>query len=91
MNTIDAINTIQNSLNEKDNLISRMSDKNSQLIKVIATIRTNLERAIKGHTPLNQAVYDAVDLCRANFKYMDYSSGQIKQDPPLSESDKILP
>jgi hypothetical protein len=21
---------------------------------------------------------------------MDYSSGQIKQDPPLSESDKIL-
>ena len=91
MNTIDAINVIQNSLNEEDNLISRMSDKNSQLIKVIATIRTNLERAIKGHAPLNQAVYDAVDLCRANFKYMDYSSGQIKQDPPLSESDKILP
>jgi hypothetical protein len=91
MNTIDAINTIQNSLTEKDNLISRMSDKNSQLIKVVATIRTNLERAIKGHIPLNQAVYDAVDLCRANFKYMDYSSGQIKQDPPLSESEKILP
>jgi len=61
MNTIDAINVIQTSLNEKDNLITRMSDKNSQLIKVIATIRTNLERAIKGHTPLNQAVYDAVD------------------------------
>ena len=91
MNTIDAINVIQTSLNEKDNLITRMSDKNSQLIKVIATIRTNLERAIKGHTPLNQAVYDAVDLCRANFKYMDYSSGQIKQDPPLNESEKILP
>jgi hypothetical protein len=91
MNTIDAINTIQNSLIEKDNLIGRMSDKNSQLVKVIATIRTNLERAIKGHTSLNQAVYDAVDLCRANFKYMDYGSGQIKQDPPLSESDKILP
>jgi hypothetical protein len=90
MNTFDAINTIQNSLDEKDNLIRRMGDKNSQLIKVIATIRTNLERAIKGHTPLNQAVYDAVDLCRANFKYMDYSSGQIKQDPPLSDSDKIL-
>ena len=91
MNTVDAINTIQSSLHEKDNLIRTMGDKNSQLIKVIATIRTNLERAIKGHIPLNQAVYDAVDLCRANFKYMDYSSGQIKQDPPLSESDKILP
>ena len=91
MNTIDAINTIQNSLIEKDNIIKRMEEKNSQLIKVVATIRTNLERAIKGHIPLNQAVYDAVDLCRANFKYMDYSSGQIKQDPPLADSDKILP
>jgi hypothetical protein len=91
MNTVDAINTIQSSLIEKDNIIKRMEEKNSQLIKVVATIRTNLERAIKGHIPLNQAVYDAVDLCRANFKYMDYSSGQIKQDPPLSESDKILP
>jgi len=91
MNTIDAINVIQTSLNEKDNLITRMSDKNSQLIKVIATIRTNLERAIKGHTPLNQAVYDAVDLCRSNLKYRDYSSGKIKQDPPLADSDKILP
>jgi hypothetical protein len=91
MNTVDAINTIQSSLIEKDNIIKRMEEKNSQLIKVVATIRTNLERAIKGHTPLNQAVYDAVDLCRANFKYMDYSSGQIKQDPPLNDSDKILP
>jgi len=91
MNTIEAINIIQTSLIEKDNLIKDMEQKNSQLVRVVATIRTNLERAIKGHIPLNQAVYDAVDLCRANFKYMDYSSGQIKQDPPLSDSDKILP
>ena len=90
MNTIDAINTIQLTLLEKDNLIKNMEQKNSQLTRVVATIRTNLERAIKGHIPLNQAVYDAVDLCRANFKYMDYSSGQIKQDPPLTESDKTL-
>ena len=91
MNTIDAIWTIQNALVEKDHIIKNMEERNSSLIKIVATIRTNLERAIKGHTPLNQSVYDAVDLCRANFKYMDYSSGQIKQDPPLSDSDKILP
>jgi hypothetical protein len=90
MNTIEAIWTIQSSLVEKDNIIKSMEERNSALTKVVATVRTNLERAIKGHTPLNQAVYDAVDLCRANFKYMDYSSGQIKQDPPLNESDKIL-
>lgn len=91
MNTVEAIWTIQNSLLEKDNTIKSMEERNSALTKVVATVRTNLERAIKGHIPLNQAVYDAVDLCRANFKYMDYSSGQIKQDPPLGESDKILP
>jgi hypothetical protein len=91
MNTIDAIHTIQNALEQKDYIIKNMEQKNSSLTKVVATIRSNLERAIKGHIPLNQAVYDAVDLCRANFKYMDYSSGQIKQDPPLADSDKILP
>jgi hypothetical protein len=90
MNTIEAISVIQTNLIEKNNMIKSMEERNSALTKVVATIRTNLERAIKGHAPLNQAVYDAVDLCRANFKYMDYSSGQIKQDPPLSESDKIL-
>jgi len=90
MNTIEAISVIQTNLIEKDSMIKSMEERNSALTKVVATVRTNLERAIKGHIPLNQAVYDAVDLCRANFKYMDYSSGQIKQDPPLTESDKIL-
>ena len=90
MNTIEAISVIQSNLTEKDNMIKSMEERNSTLVKVIATVRTNLERAIKGHIPVNQAVYDSVDLCRANFKYMDYSSGQIKQDPPLTESDKIL-
>jgi len=90
MNTIEAISVIQNNLIEKDSMIKSMEERNSALTKVVATVRSNLERAIKGHIPLNQAVYDAVDLCRANFKYMDYSSGQTKQDPPLTESDKIL-
>ena len=90
MNTIEAISIIQTNLIEKDSMIKSMEERNSTLVKVIATIRTNLERAIKGHIPVNQAVYDSVDLCRANFKYMDYSSGQIKQDPPLTETDKIL-
>lgn len=90
MNTIEAIWTIQNSLVEKDNLIKNMEQRNSALTKVLATVRTNLERAIKGHIPLNQAIYDAVDLCRANFKYMDYSSGEIKQDPPLTDQEKTL-
>jgi len=36
-------------------------------------------------------VYDSIDLCRASFAYMDYSSGLSKIDPPLTEAEKTLP
>lgn len=40
---------------------------------------------------LNNAVYDSIDLCRSNLVYLDYSSGQNKQDLPLSDGEKTLP
>jgi hypothetical protein len=79
MNTIEAIWTIQSSLVEKDNLIKNMEERNSALTKVLATVRTNLERAIKGQAPLNQSVYDSVDLCRANFKYRTTVLGKLNR------------
>lgn len=91
MNTFEAISTIQNSLLEKDTKIRNMEQRTSQLTRVLCNIRTSLERSLKNPSLLNAAVYDAIDQCRANFKYMDYSSGQTKQDPPLSESEKNLP
>lgn len=91
MNTIEAVWTIQSALVDRDNQIKDMEQRNSALTKVLATVRSNLERAVKGHAPLNQSIYDSIDLCRANFKYMDYSSGKIKQDDPLTDSEKILP
>lgn len=91
MNTIEALSVIQNTFDEKDRIIKHMEQRNAALTKVLATVRTHLERAVKGSTPLNQSIYDAIDLCRANFKYMDYSSGQVKQDAPLTDSEKILP
>jgi uncharacterized protein YjbI with pentapeptide repeats len=91
MNATDAMNFLNNTIDTQERRIKEMEQKNSSLTKVVATIRTNLERAIKGHAPLNQAVYDAVDLCRANFQYFDYSNGQNKIDPPLTDAEKILP
>jgi len=87
----DCITHLQARYHEYEILIKGMETRNSELIKLVATIRSNLERAIKNPSTLNQAVYDSIDLCRANFKYMDYSSGQFKQDPPLSNEDKKLP
>lgn len=91
MNTIAALSFLQNTLDEKDRSIRQMEQKNAQLTKVLCNIRTSLERSLKNPSLLNQAVYDAIDQCRANFKYMDYSSGQTKQDAPLNESEKNLP
>ncbi|NDC72220.1 MAG: hypothetical protein EBZ62_02020 [Sphingobacteriia bacterium] len=87
----DCITHLQARYNEYDTQIKGMETRNSELIKVVATIRSNLERAIKNPSTLNQAVYDSIDLCRSNFKYMDYSTGKFKQDPPLSDEDKKLP
>lgn len=92
MNDIQTcLNSISDHFRSFDNAIKNMETRNSSLVKVVATIRQNLERGIKNPKLLNQAVYDSIDLCRANFSYMDYSSGQIKTDPPLSEEEKTLP
>ena len=91
MNTIDAINFLRQNFEDQERRISEMEKRNSALTKVVANVRSNLERSLKNPSLLNQSVYDSIDLCRGNFKYMDYSSGQIKQDPPLSSEEKILP
>ena len=91
MNIATNLAEIQNSFDDLNRKISSYEKKHSDLVRVVATVLQKLERSLKNPSLLNQAVYDSIDLCRANFKYMDYSSGQIKQDPPLTESDKILP
>lgn len=90
MNIATNLAEIQNSFDDLNRKISSYEKKHSDLVRVVATVLQKLERSLKNPSLLNQAVYDSIDLCRANFKYMDYSSGQIKQDPPLTESDKIL-
>jgi len=92
MNPIDnAINTIIQYQNNTEKTIKDSVERNAKLAKVIANIRSLLERAIKNPSSLNIAVYESIDLCRANFVYTDYSSGQNKIDPPLTEQEKTLP
>jgi hypothetical protein len=91
MNIATNLAEIQNSFDDLRRKISSYEKKHSDLVRVVATVLQKLERSLKNPSLLNQAVYDSIDLCRANFSYMDYSSGQIKQDAPLADSDKILP
>lgn len=76
---------------QSDKTIQNLINHNSDLIKLVANIRTTLERCLRRPGDLNNAVYQCIDLCRENFVYMDYTSGKNKKDPPLTDAEKTLP
>lgn len=85
------INQLTDYQRDNEKTIRDIQEKNSSLTKTIATVRSILERSLKNPGTLNSSVYECIDLCRANFIYLDYSTGKTKCDPPLNESEKILP
>lgn len=91
MDSIKLLRELEDSIKAKDKRISDLCERVHSLIKVVATVRQGLERGVKTPALLNKAVYDSVDLCRASYAYMDYSSGLNKIDPPLTEAEKTLP
>jgi len=91
MNIIQKLGDIQNEFDQLSNRISKSAEKNSRLIKALANIRTELERALKNHKNLNQAVYNSINICRENLMYTEMSTGINKIDPPLTEEEKTLP
>jgi hypothetical protein len=91
MNVLESINNIQSYINQQEEKSRRVAERNCDLIKVLATIRTNLERSLKDHKKLNEAVYESIDLCRKNLIYTEMSTGINKIDPPLKEEEKTLP
>lgn len=90
MDSIKILRELEDNINAKDKQISDLCERVHSLIKVVATVRQSLERGVKTPALLNKAVYDSIDLCRANFSYMDGSTGLNKIDPPLTEAEKTL-
>lgn len=64
-------------------------ERNSRLMKVLATIKTSLERCLKQPQNLNAAVYEAIDLARTVTPYT--KDGKMVFDPPLTDNEKVLP
>lgn len=91
MDSIKILRELEDNIKSKDKRISDLCERVHSLIKVVATVRQSLERGVKTPALLNKAVYDSVDLCRASFAYMDYSSGLNRIDPPMTDSEKTLP
>ena len=72
--------------------IAQQAEENSRLIKIIGSIRSSLERAVKTKdlSKIFPAVCDCVDLIRKEIPFHDYSSGKVMRDPPLTEAEKSL-
>lgn len=72
--------------------IARLSEENIRLMKIIGSIRSNLERAAKTKdlAKIFPAICDSVDLIRKEIGFHDYSSGKVMYDPPLTEVEKSL-
>lgn len=87
----ESINNIHSYFIQQEEKNKKIIDRNCDLIKVLATIRNNLERSLKDHKKLNDAVYDSIDLCRQNLIYTEMSTGVNKIDPPLKDEEKTLP
>lgn len=85
------IDTILSYQRESEKTISDMTDRNAAFVKALSSVRSLLERCLKNPALLNSAVYDSIDICRANLVYLDYSSGKNKKDLPLSDGEKTLP
>ena len=91
MNILESINNIQSYIDQQQENNRKISERNCDLIKVLATIRTSLERSLKDHKKLNEAVYESINLCRQNLIYTEMSTGVNKIDPPLKDEEKTLP
>lgn len=73
-----------------NNRITELTNINSNLTKVLATVRQHLEKSLKNPDSLKTAVYSSINLCRENLIYMDISSEKNKKDSPLTDEEKTL-
>lgn len=70
--------------------LTTSSEKNIHFFKILATVKNDLERTLKKPELLFDAIYNCIDLLRANTPYYSTNEGANKIDPPLSDSDKVL-
>jgi hypothetical protein len=90
---------INNIANQARNILSEVAvleqrnrssvERNASLMRAIATIKSNLERALRQPQNLNASVYDSIDLARSVTPYTN--AGKVVVDPPLTDAEKTLP
>lgn len=84
------IGEIQGIIDNQERRINELVEKNAMLLKTLAKIKIDLERALKDKTKLNDAVYNSINLARGLTPYTnDYGKTHIV-DPALNDIEKTL-
>lgn len=87
---VQLLNEVQSELMTLNIAQHKTSERNIELFKVLATVKTDLEKTLKKPETLHETVYKCIDLLRANTPYFSTNEGVTKVDPPLTEEQKTL-
>lgn len=84
------LNQAQTELHQLETAHRRISERNSELFKILATVKNDLEKTLKSPETLHETVYRCIDLLRANTPYYSTNDQKTKTDPPLTQEQKTL-
>jgi len=81
---------IQDIIDSQDRRISQLAKERDALLKALAKIKIDLERALKDKSKLNDAVYAAIDTARSLTPYSNDYGITNTTDPSLRDEEKTL-
>lgn len=81
---------IQSIIEEKERRIRELVEKSETSLKALATIKINLQRALKDRSKLNDAVYKSINIARELTPYTKDFGVSSVIDPPLEDYEKTL-
>jgi hypothetical protein len=87
---ISSLQQIQSDLQSEINSHQKTVEKNIELFKILASVKSDLEKTLKKPESLKETVYRCIDLLRENTPYYSASENRNKIDPPLTDSEKTL-
>jgi len=90
MNIISLLGQVQSEFEVLSRNYSKATERNSELFRILATVKNDLEKTLKKPETLKDTVYNCIDLLRQHTPYYSATEGTNKIDPPLTDEQKTL-
>jgi hypothetical protein len=85
---IDCLSNLNDLFDKQAEANSILCRNNEQYFKILATVKNDLERAIKNPSNLLDTVFASIDALRSFTPYYSTDLGKNKIDPPLTDEEK---